>query len=184
MPLKELLIEDLQGLLHAETQLTEALPLMANAAHNPKLQEGFVKHLAQTETHIERLHLALGALGGEAVAKPCKAMAGLIAEGQEKIAEGAKKDERIADLALIAAAQKVEHYEISGYGTARGLARLLGEVEVAKLLSHTLGDEETTDFLLTEVAKPILQEAAYDRGFKSTGEHRPHKPAAAAGSRK
>jgi hypothetical protein len=85
-------------------------------------------------------------------------MKGLIEEGQETIEEGAEKDEQIADLALIAAAQKVEHYEISGYGNARCLARQLGEREVAKLLSHTLGEEEAAGHILTEITTPLLQE--------------------------
>jgi len=86
-------------------------------------------------------------------------MMGLIEEGQETIKEGSGKDELAADLALITAAQKVEHYEISGYGTVRALARQIGERDVEKLLTHTLGDEESTDFLLTEIAKPLIQEA-------------------------
>jgi Mn-containing catalase len=157
--LKELLIEELQDLLHAEAQLTKALPLMAEAAHNPKLKETFEKHLIQTEGHVERLKKAFELLGEKAQPKPCKAMMGLIEEGQETIKEGAEKEPLAADLALITAAQKVEHYEISGYGTVRALARQIGEIDVAKLLSHTLGEEESADFLLTEVAKPLVQEA-------------------------
>jgi Mn-containing catalase len=159
---KELLIEEMQGLLHAETQLVEALPKMAKAAHNPKLQEGFEKHLQQTERHVERLRRAFELLGEDAEPKPCKAMMGLIEEGNDVIQEGKDKEPVTADLALIAAGQKVEHYEISCYGTVRELARQLGELEVAKLLSHTLGDEESADFLLTTVAKPLLQEALLD----------------------
>jgi Mn-containing catalase len=86
-------------------------------------------------------------------------MMGLVEEGQETIEEGSAKEELAADLALITAAQKVEHYEISGYGTVRALARQIGEYDAATLLSHTLGEEESTDFLLTEIAKPLLQEA-------------------------
>jgi Mn-containing catalase len=157
--IKELLVEELQDLLHAETQLTAALPKMAQAANNPKLKEAFEKHLRQTEGHVQRLHQVFELLGEEAEPKPCKAMAGLVAEGQEKITESKSKDPISSDLALITAAQKVEHYEISGYGTVRSLARLLNEKEVATLLSHTLGEEESADFLLSQVAKPLLQEA-------------------------
>lgn len=157
--LKELLIEQLQDLLSAESQLTKALPQMAEAAHNPKLKESFAKHLQQTENHIERLKQAFQLLGGKAQSKTCKAMAGLVEEGKETIAEGKEKDPLSSDLALIAAAQKVEHYEIAGYGNLRGIARLIGEREVAQLLDYTLGEEEAADFLLTEVSKPILQEA-------------------------
>jgi Mn-containing catalase len=160
--LKELLIEELQDLLHAETQLVGALPKMANAAHHPKLKEAFEKHLVQTEVHVERLKKAFELLGEKAQPKPCKAMLGLVAEGEETIQEGADKEPLASDLALITAAQKVEHYEISGYGTVRTLARQIGELEVAKLLSHTLGEEESADFLLTSISKPMLQQASLD----------------------
>ena len=161
--LRELLVEELQDLLHAEGQLVAALPQMAEAAHNPKLKEAFEKHLLETQEHVERLQEAFELLGEDASPKPCKAMMGLVEEGKETIEEGAGKEELSADLALITAAQKVEHYEMSGYGTARSLARQIGEIEVAKLLSHTLGDEERADHLLTELAKPLLQEAALER---------------------
>jgi len=100
---------------------------MSKAAHSPKLREGFNKHLDQTRGHVARLNEVFELLGEKPKAKPCKAMAGLIEEGQEVITEGKEKNEAIADLALIAAAQKVEHYEISGYWTARTIARLLRE---------------------------------------------------------
>jgi Mn-containing catalase len=157
--LRELLIEDLQDLLHAEMQLVQALPKMAEAAKNPKLKEAFEKHLLQTQVHCDRLQSAFEMLGEKAQPKPCKGMQGLIAEGEEVIEEKEEKDEMDSDLALIGAAQKVEHYEISGYGTARYLSRQIGEREVATLLSHTLGEEESADFLLSELAKPILQDA-------------------------
>jgi Mn-containing catalase len=157
--LKELLVEELQDLLHAETQLVGALPKMADAAHHPKLQEAFIKHLQQTETHVERLKKVFELLGEKPQPKPCKAMMGLVEEGAETIDEGKEKEPLAADLALITAAQKVEHYEISGYGTARALARQIGEIEVATLLSHTLGDEESADFLLTLISKPMLLQA-------------------------
>lgn len=168
--LKELLVEELQDLLHAETQLTKALPKMTAAAHNPKLRECFEKHLAQTENHVERLTKAFEFLGEKAQAKPCKAMEGLVAEGEETIAEGKEKEELSADLALITAAQKVEHYEISAYGTLRSLARQIGEFEVAELLTHTLGDEESADFLLTEVSKPLIQQATSEILELQTGK--------------
>lgn len=160
--LKELLIEEMQDMLHAETQLLGALPKMAAAAHHPKLKEGFEAHLLQTQTHIERLNKSFELLGQKAQPKPCKAMMGLVEEGAETIEEGQDKEPLAADLALITAAQKVEHYEISGYGTLRSLARQIGEMEVAHLLTHTLGEEESTDFLLTTVAKPLLQQALLD----------------------
>ncbi len=157
--LKDLLVDEMQDLLHAETQLVQALPKMAEAAHNPKLQEALQKHLSQTRGHVERLKAAFGALGEKAEAKPCKGMTGIIQEGEEIMEELDGKDGIIADLGLIAAAQKVEHYEISAYGNAHCLARQVGQLDVAKLLSQTLGEEESSDFLLTEISKPLLQEA-------------------------
>jgi Mn-containing catalase len=160
--LKELLIEEMQDLLHAETQLTGALPKMAEAAHNPKLKEAFEKHLVQTENHVARLQQAFSIMGEKAQPKPCKAMMGLVEEGKETIEEGQEKEPLAADLALITAAQKVEHYEISGYGTVRALAKQLGFLEIAELMTHTLGDEESADFLLTSIAKPMVQQATLE----------------------
>jgi Uncharacterized protein conserved in bacteria len=157
--LKELLVEELQDLLNAENQIVGALPKMADAANDSTLKMAFEKHLIQTQGQVERLKSALELLGEGADSKLCKGMKGLLEEGQETIEDGEDQDELAADLALIAAAQKVEHYEISGYGTARCLAKQLGEREVAKLLSQTLGEEEAADFLLTEITKPLLQQA-------------------------
>lgn len=139
---KELLVNELRDLLHAETLLTKALPKMADAANHPKLKEAFQHHLLQTQGHVERLRTAFELLGQKAEPKPCKAMMGLIEEGEETISESEDKEPVIADLALIVAAQKVEHYEISGYGSARSLARQIGELACARLLSHTLGGGE------------------------------------------
>jgi Mn-containing catalase len=158
--IKELLIDQLQDLLHAETQLTGALPKMAEAANHPKLKEAFEKHLIQTQNQVERLKQVFAMLGEKAEPKPCKAMMGLVAEGEETIEEGQEKEALSADLALIAAAQRVEHYEISAYGTAKCLARQLREFDCATLLSHTLGEEEAADFLLTAISEPILQQVS------------------------
>jgi len=160
--IKELLIEEMQDLLHAENQLVEALPKMAAAANHPKLKEAFEKHLMQTQLHVERLNKAFELMGEKAQSKPCRAMMGLIEEGSEKIEEADDKEPLAADLSLIGAAQKVEHYEIAAYGTLRTLARQIGMLDVERLISHTLGDEESTDFLLTSIAKPILQQASLD----------------------
>jgi Mn-containing catalase len=157
--LRELLIEEMQDLLHAEGQLVKALPKMAKAAHDPQLKEGFQKHLEETKNHAERLKQAFELLGAKAKAKPCKGMAGIVEEGQEKIEEGKEKDPVAADLALAAAAQKVEHYEISGYGTLRTVAEQIGEKKVAKLLAQTLAEEEKTDKLLTKFSQPLLEQA-------------------------
>lgn len=158
--IKELLIDQMQDLLHAETQLTGALPKMAEAANHPKLKEAFEKHLVQTQDQVQRLRQMFELLGEKAEPKPCKAMMGLLEEGEETIQEGRDKEPATADLALIAAAQRVEHYEISAYGTARALARQLGEIDCARLLSHTLGEEERADFLLTAIADPLIQQVS------------------------
>jgi Mn-containing catalase len=160
--IKELLIEELQDLLHAESQLVEALPKMAEAAHHPKLREAFEKHLLQTQNQVERLKEAFQLLGEKPQSKPCRAMMGLIEEGEEKIQEGLDKEPFASDLSLITAGQKVEHYEIAAYGTARTLARQLGSLDVEMLVSRTLGEEESADYLLTEIAKPLLQQAAIE----------------------
>jgi Mn-containing catalase len=157
--LKDLLVEQLHDLLSAENQLVAALPKMADAANEPKLKDAFSKHLLQTKGHVDRLKNSLQLLDASGEAKMCKAMKGIVEEGQETIDEGENKDEFTADLALIAAAQRVEHYEISGYGNARCLAKQIGEREVALLLSHTLGEEEAADFLLTSITQPLLQQA-------------------------
>ncbi len=156
-------------MLHAEMQLTSALPKMASAAHDRKLKEGFEKHLVQTQTHVDRLKMIFDLLGEPAKPKPCKAMMGLIEEGQETIEEGSSKSPLAADLALVASAQRVEHYEIAGYGNVRCLATQIGEREVANLLSYTLGEEESTDYLLTEMSKPLLQQATL-QDYGSNGE--------------
>ena len=157
--IRELLVEELQDILHAETQLVAALPKMAKAAHHPKLREAFEKHLVQTEGQVARLKRVFELLNEKPEAKPCKAMKGLVEEAQDTIGESGEKEEIAADVALITAAQKVEHYEIASYGTVRTFARQIGEYEAATLLSLSLGEEESTDHLLTELAKPLLQEA-------------------------
>jgi len=158
--LQELLVEGMQDLLHAEHQILKALPKMVKAAHEPELKRAFEEHLEQTQSHVERLEEAFEDLGVKPKTKVCKGMQGLIAEGQEKITEGKKKQEFTADLGLAAAAQKVEHYEISGYGTMRTIAETLGRRTVVKLLSETLAEEEKTDEILTQICTTILDEAS------------------------
>lgn len=154
--LQKLLIEQLQDLLHAEGQLLKALPKMERAAISELLRMSFRKHLAETEGHVARIKEALELLDAEATPKPCKGMQGLIEEGQETMNEGDEQDDAAADLALIAAAQKVEHYEISAYGTARTLAGQIGQPLVAQILSRTLAEEEVADNLLTQVARELM----------------------------
>lgn len=157
--LEELLVEDLRDLLHAEGQLVKALPKMAQAAHAEVLRLAFEKHLEQTRGQVERLKEAFALLGAPAKGKPCKGMAGLIEEGEELIAEGGQMDSAAADLALISAAQKVEHYEISGYTTARTMAQQVGLPEVAALLSASLAEEEVSDALLTQISRELMSQA-------------------------
>jgi Mn-containing catalase len=157
--LEEVLVESLRDLLHAEGQLVKALPKMAKAAHADALRLAFETHLEETQGQVERLKEVFALLGTPAKAKPCKGMAGLVEEGDEVIQEGEEKDEVSADLALIAAAQKVEHYEISGYGTARTLAAQVGLPVVADLLSKSLAEEEIADNLMTQIARELMSEA-------------------------
>ena len=157
--LEQLLVEQLKDILHAEGQLVKALPKMAKAAHSEALQACFETHLEETRGQVERLKEAFDLLGVAAKAKPCKGMAGLIEEGSEVIAEGEQQDGPSADLALIAAAQKVEHYEISAYGTARTLAGQAGLPTVAELLATSLAEEEVSDNLLTQIARELMSEA-------------------------
>ena len=157
--LHELLTEELKDLLHAENQLVKALPKMAKAAKDPDLRIAFEDHLEQTKGHVERLKEVFELLDEKPKAKPCKGMAGLVEEGQEVIADGKEMEEAPADLALIGAAQRVEHYEIAAYGTARAIAEQMERRDIVKLLSQTLAEEEKADQLLTKLAQPLLEEA-------------------------
>jgi Mn-containing catalase len=157
--LQDLLVEELKDLLHAEGQLLKALPKMAKAAHEPKLRTAFEKHRLETEGQVTRLQQCFELLSAKAEAKPCKAMQGLVAEGEETISDGKEEDNDIADLALIAAAQKVEHYEMSGYGSVRALADKIGQSKVSKLLSQNQAEEAKADQTLTEIATPLLERA-------------------------
>jgi Mn-containing catalase len=157
--LEELLVDQLRDLLSAEGQLVKALPKMIKAADAPGLRLCFEEHLEETRAQVDRLKEAMTALGAKTAAKPCKGMAGLLAEGQEVMAESEKKEPQAADLALIAAAQKVEHYEISAYKTARTLAGQIGAQHVAWLLNTSLGEEETADSLLTQIARELMSES-------------------------
>ena len=157
--MQELLVEELRDLLHAEGQLVKALPKMAEAVHSGLLRLALEKHLEETQAQEERLRQVFELLDVPAKPKPCKGMAGLIEEGNEVIAEGRDKEDVIADLGVIAAAQKVEHYEISGYTTARTLAGQIGRPDVAQLLGRSLAEEENSDALLTQVARELIGQA-------------------------
>jgi len=147
---RDLLVEELKDLYSAENQLIKALPKMAKAASSEELKSAFETHLEQTKVQAGRLEKIMKQLDESPKGKTCKAMKGLIEEGKEAMEEDAQP--AIMDLALITAAQKVEHYEIAGYGCARTLAELSGEKKIAAVLQETLDEEGQTDKLLTEVA--------------------------------
>lgn len=155
--LKALLIDEIKDLYFAEKHLVKALPKMAKAATNRKLKEGFTHHLNQTREHVSRLTQALKSLNSPVRGKTCHAMLGLIEEGTETIE--IKGPAAVRDAALIGAAQRVEHYEIAGYGTALAFARALEEKDVAKLLQATLAEEGETNQALTELSVMINAEA-------------------------
>jgi Mn-containing catalase len=157
--IQDLLVEELRDLLHAEGQLVKALPTMAKAVNSDLLRLAFETHLEETREHVERLKEVFELLGAAGKPKPCKGMEGLLEEGNEVIDEGEEKDDIAADLAVIAAAQKVEHYEISGYGTARALAGQAGRPDVAQLLAKSLAEEESADNLLTQIARELMGQA-------------------------
>jgi ferritin-like metal-binding protein YciE len=151
--LNDLFIEQLRDLYDAENQLIKALPKLAEGANSDELRRGFEEHLEQTKEHAQRIETIFEQLGEKAKGKKCKAMEGLIKEGGEVLDEDMNED--VKDAAIIAAAQRVEHYEIAGYGTARTFANLLGEDEAASLLEQTLEEEKETDAKLTQLAEGI-----------------------------
>jgi ferritin-like metal-binding protein YciE len=156
--LRDLLVDELRDLHNAESQLVKALPKMAKAASNEELREGFQEHLEQTREHVDRLDRCFKILGANAKGKTCHAMKGLVEEGTEAIETEAP--DAIRDANLIGAAQRVEHYEIAAYGTARAFAETIGETKVADLLQTTLDEEGETDKKLTELAETVNAEAS------------------------
>ena len=149
--LQALLVEELKDLYGAEHQILEALPKIVAAAESEELRNAFQSHLEVTRGHIERLERVFAALGQEAKRKHCKGMAGLLEEGEETIAK--KMPASVKDAALIAAAQKVEHYEMAGYGSARTFAQQLGDLESARMLQANLDEEGEADRTLTHLAE-------------------------------
>jgi ferritin-like metal-binding protein YciE len=156
--LKDLYIHELKGLYSVEKQLIAALPKMAKTAKNDSLASGFREHLEQTREHAARLEKILAGHEQSTRGQKCKGMAGIIAEGAELIEE--EGDAEVKDAGLIAAAQRVEHYEIAGYGTARTYAQMLEDEQGARLLQETLAEEEETDKKLTDLAKSSINLAA------------------------
>ena len=156
--LRDLYIHELKDLYSAEKQLIRALPKMAKAASNKKLKAAFQEHLGQTEEHVARLEQVLESHDETTRGPKCKGMEGLVEEGSELIKEEA--DEEVRDAGLIAAAQKVEHYEIASYGCARTYAQLIGDKEGARILQTTLNEEGATDKKLTELAMSTINVGA------------------------
>jgi ferritin-like metal-binding protein YciE len=156
--LKDLYVEQLRDLYSAENQILKALPMMAEKASNPELRAAFEEHERVTHDQVKRLETIFDGLGEKPSGHHCKGMEGLLKEGQEMIKE--KGDPDALDAGLIAAAQRVEHYEIAGYGTVRTYAELLGKGEHVSLLERTLQEEEETDERLTELAESCVNEEA------------------------
>jgi ferritin-like metal-binding protein YciE len=151
--MKELLLDELQDLYSAETQITKALPKMAKASSASDLKQAFESHLQETEGHVQRLETIFKHLKESPKGKTCEGMKGLLKEGDERVKEGGEPE--VLDAGLISAAQRVEHYEIAAYGSARTYAELLGESEIVKLLEQTLEEEKAADQKLTKVAKKV-----------------------------
>ncbi len=149
---QKLYIDQLKDLYSAEKQLTEALPKMAKAASTPELQQAFTMHLAETKEHVQRIEQIFTGLDASPRGKRCKAMEGLIEEGAELLEEKAKWEPEVLDAGLIAAAQRVEHYEIAAYGTARTFAQQLGDTKAVTLLQQTLEEESAADKKLNKLA--------------------------------
>ena len=162
--LKDLYVEQLRDLYSAETQILKALPMMAERAHNPELKAAFTEHERVTHDQVQRLEAIFDGLGEKPGGHHCKGVEGLLKEGQEMIKE--KGDPDTIDAGLIAAAQRVEHYEIAGYGCVRTYADRLGMADHARTLQQTLDEEGQTDHRLTSLAERIINPKAQDGGYR------------------
>ena len=160
--MKDLFYEELEDLYDAEKQIVKALPKVAEAVASEELRNALEEHLEQTKQHVTRLEQVFRAIGREAKAKKCEGMKGLLEEGENVISE--LDESPVRDAALIAAAQKVEHYEISGYGTTRTFAQLLGHDEAVELLEETLEEEKEADEKLTDIAESEINIEAAEGG--------------------
>lgn len=168
--LRDLFVDELKDLYSAEHQLLKALPKMAKAATSRELKRAFESHLKETEGQVKRLDQVFAGLDASPKGKKCKAMEGLVEEGSEWMQEDA--DEDVMDAGLIACAQRVEHYEMAGYGCVRTYAQLLGETKAASLLQKTLDEEGAADKKLTQIAKQINVEANTEGNGASHGKER------------
>lgn len=155
--LRELLVEELKDLYSAENQLTKALPKVAKNASDPQLKKAIESHLKETEGHVQRLEEIFEQLDESPKGKTCEGMKGLISEADERIKEGGEP--AVLDAGLIADAQRVEHYEIAAYGSAKNFANLLGEKQIVTLLDATLKEEKAADEKLTSIAESVNVEA-------------------------
>jgi len=172
--LEDLLVEELRDLYSAETQLVKALPKMAKAAGSDELRTAIENHLQETQGQVQRLEQIFEHLSARPKGKKCAAMEGLIEEGKELMQEDIE-DESVMDAGLIAAAQKVEHYEIASYGTVRTWAQQLGLNEVAQLLEQTLEEEKQADKKLNQIATEMVNEEAADSDESDEEESAPTK---------
>lgn len=159
--LQEVFVSELKDLYNAEHQILKALPKMAKAAKSRDLQQAFQKHLQQTENQVQRLEQVFKLMNMSPKGKRCRGMEGIIEEGEETLKEGL--DPSALDAALVASAQRVEHYEVAGYGTLRTFARMLGNDDAAELLDQTLQEEKQTDRLLTMLAENHINQQATRR---------------------
>lgn len=158
--LKDLYIEQLRDLYSAESQLVEALPKMANAATNDKLRQSFEEHLVQTERQRADVASIIEELGEDPEGHECQAMKGLIKEGEELLKQKSKADPDVLDAGLIAAAQRIEHYEIAGYGTVCTYAKMLKEDDAGRILHRIAGEEGAADQKLTQLAERVINRDA------------------------
>jgi ferritin-like metal-binding protein YciE len=156
--LDKLYVDQLRDIYNAENQLLKALPKMAKGSSSPDLKSGFEKHLRQTESHVERLEQIFAELNESPKGKTCHGMKGLIEEGSEILKEDG--EESVLDAGIIVAAQKVEHYEMAAYGSARTFARLLGQEKAAELLQTTLDEESETNESLNQLAENMVNPEA------------------------
>jgi len=166
--LEKLFIEELKDIYNAEKQILRALPRMAKSAESPELQQAFTKHLKETEGQVQRLEKVFQVVGQAVRGKTCKGMQGLLEEGKEVMEK--EGEGPVIDAALVASAQKVEHYEIAAYGCLRTYAQLLGLNEAVDLLQQTLEEEEATDKILTELGESGINEAAAAAGVGAEDE--------------
>lgn len=165
--MEDLFLEEIRDLLDAEKQIIKALPKMVKAATAEELSSAFSEHLEQTRGHVERLERIFTAIGAKSGGVKCKGMEGVLKEGDEMVS--LTEPGAVRDAGLIAAAQRVEHYEMAGYGAARTFAQLLGRTDAADLLEETLEEERETDENLTAIAESMVNSSAMEEGGSRTG---------------